>query len=183
MSQVSAKGKDFLDKYRQDFLKKFKFDNINQAPKLDKVVINVGAGEAVANPKCLEFIVKDLSLISGQKPVLAKAKKSIAGFKTRTGVVIGVFVTLRAKNMSDFLDRLINVAIPRIRDFRGVSNKSFDGHGNYTLGLREQLVFTEIDFDKTDKVRGLSITFVTTAKKDEHAKFLLEYLGMPFRGA
>ena len=169
--------------YRKAFLAKFKLKNLHQVPKIDKVVLNVGAGEAVANPKCLEFIQNDLKLISGQKPMLAKARKSIAGFKTREGSVIGVFVTLRAKMMHDFIERLVKLAIPRIRDFKGVSPNAFDGQGNYTLGVKEQLVFTEIFFDKTDRSRGLSVTFVTSATKDEHARFLLEFMGIPFRKA
>ena len=181
MAKAKKTENTTLQEYKKECLKKFKLKNINQVPKLEKIVLNVGAGEAVANPKCLEFIQNDLKLISGQKAVLAKAKKSIASFKTRTGSVIGVFVTLRGKRMYDFIDRLTKVAIPRIRDFKGLSEKSFDGKGNYTLGLKEQLVFTEIDFEKTDKVRGLSLTFVSSSDSDEQTKFLLESLGMPFR--
>lgn len=181
MVKTTVQENKKLEEFKKECLNKFKLKNINQLPRLEKIVINVGAGEAVANPKCLEFIQNDLKLISGQKAVLAKAKKSIAGFKTRTGSVIGVFVTLRRKRMYDFLNRLTKVAIPRIRDFKGLSKKCFDKNGNYTLGLKEQLVFTEIDFEKTDKARGLSMTFVCSSKNNAESQFLLEYFGLPFR--
>ena len=152
-----------------------------QVPKVEKVVINMGVGEAVQNPKVLDGAVEDLTLISGQKPVVTRAKKSIAGFKLREGMPIGCKVTLRGDRMYDFLDKLINIALPRVRDFRGVSPKSFDGRGNYTLGLKEQLIFPEIDYDKVDKVRGMDVVIVTTAETDEEARELLQALGMPFR--
>ena len=149
-------------------------------PKLDKIVVNIGLGEAVQNPKALDAAVSDLTLITGQKPVVTKAKKSIAGFKVREGMPIGVKVTLRGDRMYEFADRLLNVALPRVRDFRGVSPKSFDGRGNYSLGIKEQLIFPEIEYDKIDKVRGLEVVFATTAKTDEEGRELLKLLGMPF---
>ena len=151
-------------------------------PKLDKIIINIGLGEAVDNPKALDGAVEDITLIAGQKPVITRAKKSIAGFKIREGMPIGVKVTLRGDRMYEFVDRLFNVALPRVRDFRGVSGKSFDGRGNYSLGLTEQLIFPEIDYDKIDKIRGMQIVFTTTAKTDEEGKELLKMLGMPFAG-
>jgi len=178
-SESSKQG--FEKKFQPAYMKKFQVKNVNQVPRLEKLVVNVGAGEAVQNSKVLDFIQQDLKLITGQKPVLAKAKKSIATFKLREGLPIGVFVTLRGVRMYNFIERLVNIALPRIRDFKGVSPKAFDSQGNYTLGIREQLVFTEIDFDKTDKVRGLSITFVTSAENPQQARFLLENLGIPFR--
>jgi large subunit ribosomal protein L5 len=156
-------------------------DNVMQVPRLEKVVINIGLGEALDNPKALDAAVEDLSVITGQRPVITKARKSIANFKLREGRAIGAKVTLRGDRMWAFLDRLMNVALPRVRDFRGVSMNSFDGRGNYTLGLREQLVFPEIDYDKIDKIRGMEITIVTTADNDEHGRQLLQLLGMPFR--
>jgi large subunit ribosomal protein L5 len=152
-----------------------------QVPRVEKVVINMGVGEAVQNAKVLDGAVEDLTLISGQKPVITRAKKSIAGFKVREGMPIGVKVTLRGERMYHFLDKLINVALPRVRDFRGVSPKSFDGRGNYTLGLKEQLIFPEISYDKVDKVRGMDVVIVTTANSDEEARELLSLMGMPFR--
>ena len=149
-------------------------------PKLDKVVINIGLGEAVANPKALDAALNDLTLITGQKPVVTRAKKSIAGFKLREGMPVGVKVTLRGDRMYEFVDRLVSVALPRVRDFRGVSPKSFDGRGNYSLGLKEQLIFPEIEYDKIDKLRGMEIIFATTAKTDEEGRALLKLLGMPF---
>ncbi|MBU7007451.1 50S ribosomal protein L5 [Phosphitispora fastidiosa] len=160
---------------------KFSYENIMQVPKLEKVVINMGLGEAIQNPKAIDAAVGDLSLITGQKPVVTRAKKSIAGFKLREGMPIGVKVTLRGQRMFEFTDKLFNIALPRVRDFRGVSGKAFDGRGNYTLGIREQLMFPEIEYDKVDKVRGMDIVFVTSAKTDEEAKELLAQLGMPFR--
>lgn len=161
--------------------KKFNYTNIMQTPKLDKVVINVGLGEAIANPKAIDSAIEDVMTISGQKPVVTRAKKSIAAFKLRAGMPIGVKVTLRGKRMYEFVDRLLNVALPRVRDFQGVSSKAFDGRGNYTLGIKEQLIFPEINYDKIDKIRGMDIVFVTTANTDEEAKELLRGFGMPFR--
>ena len=155
--------------------------NLMEAPKIKKVVINIGLGEALDNPKALEAAVEDVMAISGQRPVITKASKSIANFKLREGRAIGVKVTLRGEKMWAFIDRLINVALPRTRDFRGISPNSFDGRGNYTLGLNEQLIFPEIDFDKIDKVRGMEITIVTTAQTDDQARRMLSMLGMPFR--
>lgn len=175
------------EKYQNDvaaaMMKKFGYKNIMQIPKLEKVVINMGVGEAIQNPKALDAAVSDLTKISGQKPIVTKAKKSIAGFKLRAGMSIGCKVTLRGSRMYEFVDKLINVALPRVRDFRGVSPKGFDGRGNYTLGLREQLIFPEIEYDKIDKLRGMNVVFVTTAKTDEEARELLRLLGMPFREA
>ena len=156
-------------------------DNVMEVPRLQKVVVNIGVGEALDNAKALDAAVADLTKVAGQKPIVTKARKSIANFKLREGRVIGVKVTMRGERMWSFLDRLINVALPRVRDFRGISPNSFDGRGNYTVGLREQLVFTEIDYDKIDKIRGLEITIVTSAKTDEAGKQLLNMLGMPFR--
>ena len=157
------------------------YDNVWQVPRLDKVVINMGVGEGRENAKILDFATADLQLISGQKPIVTRAKKSIANFKLREGVPIGAKVTLRGARMYEFLDRLLNVALPRVRDFKGVPPKGFDGRGNYALGLREQLIFPEIIYDKIDKVRGMDINIVTTARTDEEAKALLTHLGMPFR--
>ncbi len=160
---------------------KFKYSSIMQVPKLAKVVVNMGVGDAIANSKALDAAAADLAQITGQKPVINKAKKSIANFKIRAGMPIGCSVTLRGERMYDFLDRLFNVALPRVRDFRGVSTRGFDGRGNYTLGVREQLIFPEIDYEKVEKVRGMDVTIVTTANTDEEAKGLLSLLGMPFR--
>jgi large subunit ribosomal protein L5 len=162
-------------------MKSLGLDNVMQVPKIEKVVVNIGLGEALDNPKALETASADLMAITGQKPVITKARKSIAAFKLREGRAIGAKVTLRGERMWSFLDRLMNVALPRVRDFRGVSRDAFDGRGNYTLGLREQLIFPEIEYDKIDKIRGMEITIVTTAKSDDHAAALLEMLGMPFR--
>ena len=161
--------------------KALNLSNKMEVPRISKVVINIGAGEALDNAKALDAAVNDLTLITGQKPVVTKARKSIANFKLREGRAIGVKVTLRGERMWSFLDRLINIALPRVRDFRGVSPDAFDGRGNYTLGLREQLVFPEIDYDKIDKLRGLEISIVTTARNDEEGRTLLAMLGMPFR--
>ena len=158
----------------------FKYTNVMAIPKLDKVVINIGLGEVTQNPKALDAAINDLTLITGQKPVVTKAKKSIAGFKLREGMPVGVKVTLRGDRMYEFVDRLVSVALPRVRDFRGVSPKSFDGRGNYSLGLKEQLIFPEIEYDKIDKIRGMEIVFATTAKTDEEGRALLKLLGMPF---
>jgi large subunit ribosomal protein L5 len=162
-------------------MKSLNLDNVMEVPRLEKIVVNIGVGEALENARALEAAVADMTIATGQKPIVTKAKKSIANFKLREGRSIGVKVTLRQDRMWAFLDRLINVAMPRIRDFRGVSLNSFDGRGNYTLGLREQLVFPEIDYDKIDKVRGMEITIVTLAKTDEAGTQLLDLLGMPFR--
>jgi large subunit ribosomal protein L5 len=159
----------------------FKYTNIMEVPKLEKVVINVGMGDAKDNPKVAQAVSDELAVITGQRPVITKAKKSIAAFKVRTGMPIGAKVTLRGERMYEFVDKLFNIALPRVRDFRGVSSKAFDGRGNYTLGVKEQLIFPEVDYDKIDKVRGMDIVFVTTAKSDEEAKGLLKLLGMPFR--
>jgi large subunit ribosomal protein L5 len=164
-----------------DFLKEFGEKNIFKVPKLEKIVLNVGAGEAVHNSKCLEYIQNDLRLIAAQKPVVTKAKKSIAGFKLREGMPIGVKVTLRQQKMYSFLERLVNVCVPRLKDFKGFPLQGFDNMGNYTLGLQEQLIFPEIIYDNIDKVRGLSISFVTTTNKKEQALFLFKKLGLPFR--
>lgn len=162
-------------------MKEFGLTNVMQVPNLDKIVVNIGMGEALDNPKSLEAASADLEKITGQKPVITKAKKSIANFKLREGRLIGLKVTLRGEKMWALFDRLVNIALPRVRDFRGVSNKSFDGRGNYTMGLREQLIFPEIDYDSIDKVRGMELTFVTTSPNDEQAMSLLQHLGMPFR--
>lgn len=162
-------------------MEKFKYKNIMQVPRIDKVVINVGVGEAIQNPKALDGAVNDLTVISGQRPVITRAKKSIAGFKLREGMPIGCKVTLRGRRMYDFLDRLINFSLPRVRDFRGVSPDAFDGRGNYSLGIKEQTIFPEIEYDKIDKIRGLEVVIVTTAKTDEEARELLREMGMPFR--
>ncbi|MBR0491597.1 MAG: 50S ribosomal protein L5 [Clostridia bacterium] len=161
-------------------MKKFEYKSVMQVPKLDKVVINIGLGDVKENPKSLENAMNDLMQITGQKPVVTKAKKSIAAFKLREGVNIGCKVTLRSDKMYDFVYKLFNVALPRVRDFRGVSANSFDGRGNYSMGIKEQLIFPEIEYDKIDKLRGMDIIFVTTAKTDEESKALLELLGMPF---
>ncbi len=161
--------------------KTFNYRNIMEVPRIEKVVINIGLGEAMDNSKALEAALTDLTTIAGQKPVQTKARKSIANFKLREGRIIGTKVTLRGYRMWSFLDRLLNIALPRVRDFRGISPNSFDGRGNYTLGLRDQLIFPEIEYDKIDKLRGMEITIVTTAKNDEHSRELLKLLGMPFR--
>ena len=166
--------------FRSGLQEQFKYTNVMAIPKLDKVVINIGLGEAVQNPKALDAALNDLTLITGQKPVVTRAKKSIAGFKLREGMPVGVKVTLRGDRMYEFVDRLLSVALPRVRDFRGVSPKSFDGRGNYSLGLKEQLIFPEIEYDKIDKLRGMEIVFATTAKTDEEGRALLKLLGMPF---
>lgn len=161
-------------------MKKFGYSNVMQIPKLDKVVINVGAGEARDNAKVIDAIMNDIALITGQKPVVCRAKKSVANFKLREGMPIGVKVTLRSEKMYEFVDKLFNVAFPRVRDFRGINPNSFDGKGNYSTGLKEQLIFPEIEYDKIDKVRGMDINFITTAKSDEEAKELLALMGAPF---
>lgn len=158
----------------------FGITNIMAVPKIEKIVLNMGLGEAIQNIKILENAVEELASLAGQKPVITRAKKSIAAFKLREGLPIGTMVTLRGERMYEFLDRLINIALPRVRDFRGVPTRSFDGRGNYTLGIRDHLIFPEIDYSKVDKAKGMNITIVTTAKNDEHARFLLKEMGMPF---
>ena len=160
--------------------KKFEYKSTMQIPKLDKIVINVGCGEARDNQKMVDAIVNDISIITGQRPVICRARKSVANFKLREGMIVGVKVTLRGDRMYEFLDRLFNVALPRVRDFRGINPNSFDGRGNYNMGLKEQLIFPEIDYDKIDKIRGMDICFVTTAKTDEEARELLTLMGAPF---
>lgn len=173
------------DKYKSEvapaLAKEFEISNPMAIPKITKIVVNMGLGEASANSKILEVATEELKSVTGQKPVITKAKKSIAAFKLRQGMSIGTMVTLRGDRMYEFLDRLISVALPRVRDFRGISAKAFDGRGNYTLGVREQLIFPEIDFNKVDKTRGMNISIVTTAGNDEQARSLLKALGMPFR--
>lgn len=158
----------------------FSYKNIMEVPKIDKVIINMGVGEAVGNPKVLDAAVNDMTLISGQKPILTRAKKSLAAWKLREGMPIGAKVTLRGQRMYQFMDKFMNVALPRVRDFRGISPKAFDGRGNYSMGLKEQLIFPEIEYDKIDKIRGMNIIVVTTAKTDEEARALLKLMGMPF---
>jgi large subunit ribosomal protein L5 len=162
-------------------MKEFSLENAMQAPRISKVTVNIGMGEARENPKALDAAVSDITQITGQKPIVTKAKKAIANFKLREGMLNGIKVTLRGEKMWSFLDRLMNIVLPRVRDFRGISPNSFDGRGNYSLGLREQLIFPEIEYDKIDKIRGLELTVVTTAPNDEQARRLLQLLGMPFR--
>lgn len=162
-------------------MKKFGYRNVMEVPRLEKITLNMGLGEAIQNIKILDAAVEELTLIAGQRAVVTKAKRSIAAFKLREGMPIGVMVTLRRERMYEFFDKLVNVALPRVRDFRGVSPKAFDGRGNYTLGIREQIIFPEINFDKIDKVKGLNVSIVTTAQTDEEGKELLQLLGMPFR--
>ncbi|MDO8886051.1 50S ribosomal protein L5 [Candidatus Oleimmundimicrobium sp.] len=172
-------------KYRKEiipeFVKEFSLKNPMEVPRIVKIIVNVGAGEAIQNPKVIDHIVEDISIITGQRPAVTRAKKSIAGFKIRKGNPIGCKVTIRGDRMYEFLDRLLSLALPRIRDFRGLSPKSFDGQGNFTIGVDEQLIFPEIDYDKIDKVRGMDITIVTTAQNDEHGFALLKYFGFPFK--
>ena len=170
----------YMDEIREQMMKKFGYKNIMQVPKLDKIVVNMGIGEARENEKILEAATRDMATITGQKPVITKAKKSIANFKIREGMPIGCKVTLRGDRMYEFLDRLVNLALPRVRDFRGVNPNSFDGRGNYALGIKEQLIFPEIEYDKIDKVRGMDIIFTTTANTDEEARELLRLFNMPF---
>jgi large subunit ribosomal protein L5 len=173
------------DQYKSEIIpklmEKFQYKNVMQVPKVERVVINIGVGEAIQNPKALDGAVNDLTIISGQKPVITRAKKSIAGFKLREGMAIGCKVTLRGERMYNFLDKLINLSLPRVRDFRGVSPQAFDGRGNYSLGIKEQTIFPEIEYDKIDKIRGLEVVIVTTSKTDEEARELLRHMGMPFR--
>ena len=173
--------KKYKDEVVPQLMKDFTLDNIMQVPKLERIVVNMGLGEAVQNAKIVESAVAELAAITGRKPIVSRAKKSIATFKLREGMPIGCMVTLRGEQMYDFLDRLITVALPRTRDFKGISPKAFDGRGNYTLGVREQIIFPEINYDKIDKIKGMNITFVTTAKTDEQGRALLKSLGMPFR--
>jgi large subunit ribosomal protein L5 len=186
--EAKARGKEparlrvrFEREIKPALMKEFELNNPMAVPRLHKVVVNMGLGEATQNAKLLDPASNDLAQITGQKPVVTKAKKSIAAFKVRAGMPIGAMVTLRGDRMYEFLDRLINVALPRVRDFRGVSTKSFDGRGNYTLGLRDQLIFPEIDYSKVDKLKGMNVTIVTTAGSDEQARALLRHMGMPFR--
>ena len=171
----------YENEVKNQMFEKFGYKSVMQIPTIDKIVINMGIGDAVSNSKVLDEAVAELALITGQKPVITRAKKSIAGFRLREGMPIGCKVTLRGERMYDFLDKLVSVSLPRVRDFRGVSKKSFDGRGNYTLGVKEQLIFPEIDFDKVNKVRGMDIVVVTTANTDEEARELLTQLGMPFQ--
>jgi len=172
------------DRYAQEvvpaLMQKFSYKNVNQVPRVDKIIINMGLGDCKDNPKALEAAVGDLTIIAGQKPLVTRARKSVANFKLRQGMNVGAKVTLRGNRMYEFADRLLNVALPRVRDFRGVSDKAFDGRGNYALGIRDQLIFPEIDYDKVDKVRGMEMIFVTTANTDEEARELLRLMGMPY---
>lgn len=175
----------FKEKYSADvapaLMERFGYDNVHQVPRLEKIVVNMGVGGATQDAKLLESAISDLTIITGQKPAITRAKKSIASFKLRQGMAIGCKVTLRGDRMWEFFDRLLSTALPRIRDFRGVNDKAFDGRGNYSLGLTEQLIFPEIDYDKVDKIRGMDVTFVTTAKTDEECRVLLEQYGFPFK--
>ena len=177
---VNRLKEKYVNEITPSLIEKFNYSSVMQAPKIDKIVLNMGVGDATTNAKNLDEAVAELGLISGQKPLITKAKKSIAGFRLREGMSIGAKVTLRGERMYDFLDKLVNVSLPRVRDFRGVSNKAFDGRGNYTLGVREQLIFPEINFDNVNRVRGLDIVIVTTAQSDEESRELLAQLGMPF---
>ena len=178
---MSRLKENYENEIKNAMTEKFGYKNVMQIPRLEKIVINMGVGEAKENSKILESAVKDLTTISGQKPVITKAKKSVANFKLREGMPIGCKVTLRGERMYEFADRLINLALPRVRDFRGVSAESFDGRGNYALGIEEQIIFPEIEYDKVDKVRGMDVIFVTTAQTDEEARELLRLFGMPFK--
>lgn len=178
MSRLQEK---YQSTVKPNLIKQFQYSSPMQAPFIEKVIVNIGVGEAINNSKALDDAVAELTALTGQKPVITKAKKSIANFKLREGMAIGCKVTLRGERMYQFLDKLINVALPRVRDFQGVSNKSFDGRGNFTLGVKEQLIFPEIDYDKVNRVRGMDIVIVTTAKTDEEARVLLKEFGMPFR--
>ncbi|MDE1548096.1 50S ribosomal protein L5 [Jeotgalibaca caeni] len=171
----------YLSEITPSLMEKFEYSSTMEVPKVEKIVINMGVGDAVANAKNLEKAVEELTLIAGQKPVITHAKKSIAAFRLREGMAIGAKVTLRGERMYDFLDKLVTVSLPRVRDFRGISKRSFDGRGNYTLGVKEQLIFPEVDYDRVDKVRGMDIVIVTTANTDEESRELLTQLGMPFQ--
>lgn len=176
-----ARMKDkYLTEVAPALMEKFGYKNVMEIPKIEKVIINMGVGEAVGNPKALDSAIADMTQIAGQKPIVTRAKKSIAAFKIREGMPIGAKVTLRGERMYYFVDKLFNIALPRVRDFRGVSPRSFDGRGNYTMGVKEQLIFPEIEYDKVDKIRGMDIIIVTTAKTDEEARELLKLMGMPF---
>ncbi len=172
------------EKYNNDIVKammeKFKYNSVMEVPKLEKIILNTGLGDIKDNSKAINIVVEELAAITGQKPIVTKAKKSVANFKVREGMAVGAKVTLRASNMFEFLDRFVSIALPRVRDFRGVNPNSFDGRGNYTVGIKEQLMFAEIEYDKVDKIRGMDITFVTTAKTDEEARELLKLFGIPF---
>jgi large subunit ribosomal protein L5 len=187
VSTTVAVSPRLIDRYKADVIpaltKQFSYKNANQVPRLQKIVVNMGLGAAVANPKIIDTAVEELKAITGQKPVVTRSKKAIANFKLRAGLPIGAMVTLRRSHMWEFLDRLVNVALPRTRDFKGISRKAFDGKGNYTLGLKEQIIFPEINYDRIDAIKGLNISFVTTAKSDEEGRALLQQLGMPFRAA
>ena len=180
MAQMPRLRQKYLQEIVPQMMKEQGYQNIMRVPRLEKIVLNIGLGEAIQNPKALEAASGDLAAISGQRPVITSARKSIAGFKLRQGRPIGVMVTLRGRRMYDFLDRLINAALPRIKDFHGVSRDSFDGRGNYSLGIKEQIIFPEIDYNKIDKIRGLQVSIVTTAHTDEEGRRLLELMGMPF---
>lgn len=171
----------YTDEVIESLMEKFQYKNIMEVPRLEKVIINMGVGQAKDNPKALEAAVKELEIIAGQKPVMTTAKKSIANFKLREGMKIGTKVTLRGEKMFNFLDKLMNIALPRVRDFRGVSATAFDGRGNYALGIKEQLIFPEIEYDKVESIRGLDVVIVTTAQTDEEARVFLEKMGMPFK--
>jgi large subunit ribosomal protein L5 len=187
ISTAEIEAPRFLVRYKAEIvpalIKQFSFKNPMQVPRLKKIVVNMGLGAAVANPKIIDAAVEEVRAVTGQKPIVTRAKKAIAGFKLRAGIPIGVMVTLRGPRMWEFADRLITIALPRVRDFRGVSRKAFDGKGNYTLGLKEQIIFPEINYDRIDVIKGLNISFVTTAKNDEEGRALLQHLGMPFRSA
>ncbi len=187
VSTAEAVAPRFAEKYRSDvvaaLVKQFGYKNPNQVPRLEKIVVNMGLGAAVGNPKLVDSGVEELRSITGQQPVVTRSKKAIASFKLRAGLPIGAMVTLRKAQMWEFLDRLVSLALPRTRDFRGVSRKAFDGKGNYTLGLKEQIIFPEINYDRIDKIKGMNITIVTTARTDEEGRALLQHLGMPFRAA
>lgn len=178
---MSSLKKSYEEKIVPELIETFKYKNIMQVPKLNKVVLNMGLGEAIHNIKLIDSAVEELRMIAGQQPVVTRAKKSIAAFKLREGMPIGCRVTLRRERMYDFFSKLVNIALPRVRDFRGISGKAFDGNGNYSLGIREHIIFPEIDYDKIDKIKGLNISVVTTAESDEEGKALLKLLGMPFR--
>ena len=178
---MSSLKKSYEEKIVPELIETFKYKNIMQVPKLDKIVLNMGLGEAIHNIKLIDSAVEELRMIAGQQPVVTRAKKSIAAFKLREGMPIGCRVTLRRERMYDFFSKLVNIALPRVRDFRGISGKAFDGNGNYSLGIREHIIFPEIDYDKIDKIKGLNISVVTTAETDDEGKALLRLLGMPFR--
>jgi large subunit ribosomal protein L5 len=186
-TSVEAIAPRFMERYKKDIVpaltKQFAYKNPNQVPRLQKIVLNMGLGAAVTNPKIVEAAVEEIRAITGQKPVVTRAKKAIASFKLRAGIPIGAMVTLRSARMWEFLDRLITIALPRTRDFHGVSRKAFDGKGNYTLGLREQIIFPEINYDRIDVIKGMNISFVTSARTDDEGRALLQQLGMPFRAA